>query len=552
MRARTSLLHLLTSMALLLGTAPAARADGVPVGPVPGEAQSRPVVGADGRGGATVSYKTAALQVGSVHVGAQGVPDGKLDLAPATPPFAIEANEPLRALVPSDSEIVWISDRAASGAPVATRLRADGTTATGFPVALPMPLRHAVVVPGLGGRMLLIAKDSDAVSYWTLRAAIVGANGMLESSVQLSSTLQFFMADALDACTDGAGGLLAAMPFYDAAATGSKDLAIFRLASDGSRPWGDSARPVVVAANDQTDVHVAPDGQGGMIMVWTDPRAVARSTDIFALRIDHDGQRVPGWPYYGSPVCDAMGPQSQPRVTRDGLGGVWVVWLDQRSEPAGDLRYTHLLGNAAFAPGFTSDGAVLCDAPGAQAEAALVGDGGGGFFAVWRDDRSGTSDLYVQHVSATGAVAAGWAANGRLLTNAPGVQDQPAIAAVSGAHAVVAWRDARAGTTRIYAAGIEDLSMTDAAPGPAHGLRLVAARANGGEPRVRVTLPHEGSATLELLDLAGRAVARTRLQGPLDEHEAGVEGARSCAPGLYFARLRQAGAQAIARLTVVR
>jgi hypothetical protein len=61
---------------LLLARPLAAWADGVPVGPAPTEAQSRPTVGSDGRGGAIVSYKTASLLVGAVHVNAAGVPDG--------------------------------------------------------------------------------------------------------------------------------------------------------------------------------------------------------------------------------------------------------------------------------------------------------------------------------------------------------------------------------------------------------------------------------------------------------------------------------------------
>lgn len=457
MPARTSPPLLLSMLWLALASAPAARADGVPTGALPGEAQSRPVVGADGRGGATVSYKTTSLKLGSVHVDRDGVPDGSFRIDPVAAPFPIEANEPLRVIVASDSQVVFIADRALNAGPALTRWRTGGATSGAFPVALPMPLRHPALVAGNAGRTLLVAKDSDAVSFWTLRAAIIGTDGGLEFSVELHSPLQFFAADAIDACTDGAGGLLAAMPYYDPAATGSKDLAVFRLAADGSRPWGDTARPVVLAANDQTDVHVVPDGHGGMLMVWTDVRAVTRSTDIFAHHVDGNGQRVSGWSFYGSPVCDAFGAQSQPRITRDGLGGVWIVWLDQGAEMAGDLRYSHLLGNGELAPGFTTAGRILCDAPGAQGEAAVTGDGAGGFFVVWRDDRSGPSDLYVHHISATGFPAAGWETNGRGLSTAPGVQDQPAIALVSGGRAVVAWRDARGGTARIYSGSVLSL-----------------------------------------------------------------------------------------------
>ena len=97
-----------------------------------------------------------------------------------------------------------------------------------------------------------MAKDADSINFWTLRAAIVSVSGQVEFSVQVPSPLQFFDVDAIDACSDGAGGLIAASPFYDATASGSKDLAVWKVAADGSRPWGDAPRPIVFAANDQT------------------------------------------------------------------------------------------------------------------------------------------------------------------------------------------------------------------------------------------------------------------------------------------------------------
>ena len=551
MPARTPHSHPLLVVLLLLATPVAARADGVPVGPAPTEAQSHPTVGSDGRGGAVVSYKTASLKVGAVRVNAAGSPNGGLAIAPAVVPLPLELDGPLRVALSSDSQVVFVSDRAAQSGPAVTRLGTGGTTSPGFPVSLAMPLRHPAVVPGLAGRTLLVAKDSDAISFWTLRAAIIDASGNVEFSIEIPSTIQFFNSDAIDACSDGAGGLIAAMPFYDAVATGSKDIAVFHLAANGSRPWAPVATPLITASNDQTDVHIVPDGANGALMVWTDPRAVSRATDIFAMRLDAQGERAPGWSYYGSPVCDALGPQSQPRIASDGTGGVWVVWLDQRAGVDGDLRYSHMLGSGTLAPGFTGDGRVLCGAVGAQREAALAGDGAGGCFAVWRDDRSGISDLYVQHVLANGLVAPGWAVDGRPLTTAAGIQDEPAISSVSGGHAVVAWRDARAGTTRIYAAGVDDPSTTAVAGDPP-GLMLATVAAARGEARVRLSLTAAGPAVLELLDVSGRTRARTDLEGPLTAHEVTLASARTLAPGLYFARLRQHGVVATARVTLLR
>ncbi len=540
-----------TSLFLLaLALARPVAADGVPVAPAAEAPQAVPRLNGDGRGGAIVAYKTATQRLGAVHLDTQGLPDGKLVIAPQTAPFTIDGDQPVRAAASSDSLVMFVADRAVTGGPAATRWRSGGTTSGAFPVALPTPMRWPEIVPGLGGRTLLIAKDSDGVSFWTLRAAILGADGTLEFSIQLPSVLQFFLNDRLAACSDGAGGLLAAMSYYDLAAATGKDIAMFHLAADGSRPWGDILLPLVRAANDQTDVQVAPDGAGGMFLAWTDPRAVSRSTDIFTLRVSATGERDERWSFYGDPVSDALGAQSQPRLLADGTGGVWIVWLDQARELAGDLRYSHLLGDGTLAPGFTPAGRVLCDANGAQAEAVLAGDGAGGMFVLWRDSRADAGDLYVQHVATDGSPAAGWAANGRVLCAATGLQDQPALVAVSAGRALAAWRDARSSPARVYSAAIVDASTVGVGPAAADALRLSCVRAARGLARVRLTLPQPGAAALDLLDVSGRSLAHVVLAGPLRDHELTLD--TPTVPGLYFARLRQGPRTAVARLTVLR
>src|SRR5436309_4606988 len=241
--------HNLSLMLLLLlvplALAGRARADGLPIGPAAGDAQSRPKVVSDGRGGALVSYKTATLYEGAVHVNASGIADGGIGFAPVAVPMALEAGEPVRLSLPSDSQVVLVGDRGTESSAALTSLRAGGTASVGFPVSLAMAHRHPAVVAGLGGRTLIVSKNSDATTYWTLRAAIVTASGDVEVSVQLPSSYPLFNADRLDATTDGAGGLIAAFPYYDVTASGSKDIGVFRLAADGSRPWGDQPVPLI-------------------------------------------------------------------------------------------------------------------------------------------------------------------------------------------------------------------------------------------------------------------------------------------------------------------
>ncbi len=524
------------------------RAQGQPVTAPPSEAQGQPVVTSDDRGGAFVSYKTTSLRVGSVHVSGSAIPDGRGGFSPVGMDLDLEAGQPLRVLALRDTALRFVSDRATVGRPVLTQVGPAGTLYSGYPLTLSaMPFRRPAMVPGRRGGTVLLAKDSDTTSFWTLRSAIVRADGRVDTLSELRSNQQFFANDRIAACHDSSGGMLAAMSFYDGVGTGSKDIGVFRVAADGSHPWGQALRIIVVATRDQTDVQVVSDGVGGMLMAWTDPRSntVGRSSDIFAHHINKDGFRVIGWSYYGSPLCDALGAQSEPRMATDGTGGAWVVWYDQRASLDGDLRITHVLSDGRLAPGFNSSGTVLCDAPGVQREAAIVGDGGGGCFVVWRDHRNGDADVYAQHVTAAGAVASGWEANGRAVCIAPGTQDQPAIGGVLTGRVIVAWRDARVLPERIYAAALVDASVVDAPPVAASMLRLEPV----GMRAVRVTLP-SGEATFELLDVTGRVLQRDALRGPLTSAEHALAG--DLRPGLYFARLRLGTSTATARVTVLR
>jgi hypothetical protein len=545
----TTLPYLLA--ALLLAPA-AAWAEGAPVGLPSGEAEGRPVVVADGAGGAVVSYKTTSLRVGAVHLSAAGVADGGIGFAPEFLPLGLEANGTPRISVPSDSQLLFVSDRSDAIQPVLTSLRDGGTPSEGFPIGLPFPLTRPAVVPGLGGRTVLVAKGSDAVSFWTLRAAIVSAAGAVEFAVQLSSALQFFNSDPIAAASDGVGGAIAVMSYYDALATGSKNIAVFRIAADGTRPWGDSVRPLVLTAGDQVEPQVVPDTHGGAVLVWTDPRSSSRSSDIYALRIDANGERVSGWPYHGTPLCLMPGAQTQPRVIPDGSGGAWVVWLDQLQGGDHDLRYTHVLDNGLLAPGFSTDGAPLCVATGLQNDAQLAGDGAGGFFAVWRDERAGNADVYAQHVLANGELSPGWVENGRAISTAPGAQDQPAIAATAGGHAVIAWRDARDGTPRVYAAALLDPITTDAPTPEGAALALTTLGASRDDVLLSVSLPAPAAAVLDLLDVAGRTHARITVAGPAKRRTVRLATSGTLVPGIYFARLRQGDRHAVARVMVLR
>jgi hypothetical protein len=94
------------------------------------------------------------------------------------------------------------------------------------------------------------------------------------------------------------------------------------------------------------------DDAGGAVIVyesylWPDSVNIAR--DIYAQRIDSNGTRL--WPLEGKPVCVADSNQSIPYAVRDGTGGAFVAWTDERNGSDNtDIYGTRIDGNGNAYP----------------------------------------------------------------------------------------------------------------------------------------------------------------------------------------------------------
>jgi hypothetical protein len=202
--------------------------------------------------------------------------------------------------------------------------------------------------------------------------------------------------------------------------------------------------PLCTANGEQALTGILSDGAGGAIVAWTDYRS-GTNYDIYAQRISAAG--AVQWPADGVALCTAAGNQSpSATLVSDGAGGAIVAWTDYRSGTA-DIYAQRI--SAAGAVQWTTNGVALCTATGNQVYPTIVSDGAGGAIATWEDIRSGTSDIYVQRISAAGTTQ--WAANGVTLCTATGTQQSPTITSDGAGGAIVTWQDARSGATDIYA-----------------------------------------------------------------------------------------------------
>jgi hypothetical protein len=220
------------------------------------------------------------------------------------------------------------------------------------------------------------------------------------------------------------------------------------------------------------------DGAGGAIVAWQDSRTGNTYTDadIYAQHLLASGVADPAWPTDGRALCTAADNQGNALVVTDGAGGAIVTWYDGRDGTT-DLYAQHVLASGAVDPAWPSDGGAVCTAGFRQFFPFVVAaDGSGGVLVAWGDNRGagGYADIYAQHMLATGIVDPAWPTVGRGVCTAASDQSFPAMIADGAGGAVIAWVDGRGCSDDIYAHHLLASGLVDS-DWPAAGRALCTA-----------------------------------------------------------------------------
>jgi hypothetical protein len=262
------------------------------------------------------------------------------------------------------------------------------------------------------------------------------------------------------AVQDGSGGVIVA--WQDNRASAQGDVYAHRVSSAGVDPaWPLNGRALCTSSAVQQSLAIVTDGAGGAIVLWQDDRSTAY--DIYAQRVLASGAVDPAWPVDGRALCAATNHQQKPAAVSDNAGGAIVAWEDARTGSINDIYAGRILSTGVVDPAWPLDGRAVCTATGAQVNAAIVSDGGGGAVIVWEDSRSGQPDIYASHVLGSGTLDSDWTANGAALCLAAGFQQNPVITTDGAGGAIAAWRDARVATDDVYAQHIDARGDVDGA-----------------------------------------------------------------------------------------
>ena len=431
--------------------------------------------------------------------------------------------------------VVWGDARRGGGLPdrsdvYGQHLLAAGSIASGWQVdgnLIAQGKGNRWIIPdGTGGfyaasAEFTIASGTVPARYWLARFAPTGvpATGWTLQGVPLQSTLTF--REDLRCSADSLGGVYAS--WDDGNAQGS-DIYATRILPNGTVApgWLPNGKSISDPA-DPTEYtsDVGPDGMGGAFFAWEKHSAGYAQT--YVQHVDAQGTIVPGWPLGGIPVSSHVFPQVTPRVSYDGISSVLVYWYER----------------AVMAQRFVTDGITATDL--SLASTDIRSDR---VTLVWQGNGAGQLSAHVDRR----VESEGWQRLGSPVRDADDRLRFVDDGVSAGTRYAYRLGYSEAGAEQFTAEKWVDVPSADVFA--LEGLRPNPAV---GALNVSFSLPKDGPATMELLDLAGRRVI-DREVGQLGRgrHVFRLDSDSRMAPGVYWLRLRQGAQQALTRAVVMR
>ncbi|MBI5168775.1 MAG: hypothetical protein HZA61_04730 [Candidatus Eisenbacteria bacterium] len=277
--------------------------------------------------------------------------------------------------------------------------------------------------------------------------------------------------------------------------------------------------PVCVAAHDQYAPASTPDGMGGMYVAWLDQR-LGYNTDVWLQRVGPSLQRATGWPDGGVAMTSITCTKTEIALVAD-ESGVLATWADNRCNVATgfDIYAERFTPQGARGAGWPANGRLVFSAGADQLHPAIAGDGAGGAFVAWTDLGVLPRRIAIQHVLASGALDPAWPANGVTLTSTAPDSAAASLLADGAGGVLAAWEDTRSPDGDLWMQRLQG-DGTPAAGWTAAGKALMSAFGAQFAPRL-------------VSDAAGGAVAVwcDRRSGGTRLYAIRVDGAGVVAPG---------------------
>lgn len=385
----------------------------------------------------------------------------------------------------------------------------------------------------------------SAGSLFAQKLTSAGARAWSDSGVRLHDDLALIFVVGVEpdnrlepfVTTDGAGGAIAL--YYYVTETGFA-YGIRRVDAAGAVLWpGNSPDSTEFAGGAVISPSIVSDGVGGAFVSYQYGGA------IWIRHFDSEG--VAGYNLEPVPLSNEDH-GSRPTQVTSGAGTIHVAW--QRTSPAEifaqQVSIQQYPDGEALWPLGSRVNAGLGTYP------RLASDGQGGFIAVWHQ----FADIYAARMNPDGTLA--WGAS-VLVCNATGIQRNQTIVADGHGGAIVVWKDQRTGESDVYAQRLDangvvgsTVAVEDLGPAPMAGLKLTPNPCRGG---AQFTFRGSGrDVRFDILDVGGRVIRTIEVAGTESASAQwnGLDDMGSRVPaGLYWVRAREGGTAVVQKLVVL-
>jgi hypothetical protein len=380
-------------------------ANGIPVSDALGN-QEDPQIASDGVGGAIIVWEDH--RNGNMDIYAQRVSgNGTAYWDSNGVAICVAENDQDGPRVISDGSggavITWTDTRGSAQDIYAQRIDADGDTlwaADGVPICTHSADQRypGLTTDGASGAIIvwkdmrdsienIYARrvDADGVAMWTVDGVPISTRPYYNWHPRIAS--------------DDAGGAIIGWTW----AGSNDDIYAQRVNPDGDTLWPANGVAIAAAADDQRYPQIIPDGESGAIICWSDGRNDV--ADVYANRIDEFGNIL--WATDGVPVGVAPNVQGGLQLVPDGVGGAIIAWYDDRNVQFDPDIYAQRMdadGNSVWA----ANGVAISTAVDRQWIPQLVRSASGGAIITWEDkrrpDESYDEDVYAQQVGPDGTL----------------------------------------------------------------------------------------------------------------------------------------------------
>jgi hypothetical protein len=287
------------------------------------------------------------------------------------------------------------------------------------------------------------------------------------------------------------------------------------------------------------------DGAGGVFPSWQVIQVCVESCDgpnQLAARVRGDGTPDAGW----------TPPRAGYWLRPDGAGGMLASLVTQGRPSAQRLDAA-----GKPMPGWATQGNAAMTEVVAASDVRITSDGRGGAFIVWLDDRTDENRYYASRLDASGRLASGWPSTGSRLGANPYSYLKDILTLREDVAVVLLEASPPSGSLGYV------MPLSPGEPGPIVEIRPVRNEVGFGVVQVRpqpargpivaiVELPTGDRARLELVDAMGRMLEtrefdfRSQARGAVRFNEA-----RTLPAGVYWLRLTQSGRAATKKIVVL-